>query len=142
VIVCWDASAAVKLVRSEAGSALASDLWSGEHLAAAATITLPEVASALARNRRSGALDLDTYHAASERWSLIADQLVLLPIDRARAERAAELVPHRLRGADAVHLAVALELAEHDVEVTLTTWDRRLHEAARSHGLGVAPASV
>ncbi len=142
MIVCWDASAAVKLVRSEPGSTLAGVLWNGGEVAAAATLALPEVASALARNHRSGSLDTSTYHSALERWSLLLDQFVLLPIDRSRAERAATLVSEQLRGADAVHLAVALGLADGGADVTLATWDRRLHVAARAHGLGVVPAVI
>lgn len=82
MIVCWDASAVVKLVRDEPGRDLA-------------------------------------------------------------ARRAADLVAtSRLRGADAVHLTTALDIADLGAEVVLATWDRRLHEAALHAGIGVTPAEL
>ncbi|MCB0972865.1 MAG: PIN domain-containing protein, partial [Acidimicrobiales bacterium] len=56
------------------------------------------------------------------------------------AEDAAALAERRaLKGADAIHLASALAL---DGDLVFTTWDRRLHAAARAQGLRVAPASL
>ena len=47
---------------------------------------------------------------------------------------------HRLRGADAVHLASALALDVADL--TVAVWDRRLHAGARAVGFAVAPATL
>ena len=44
-----------------------------------------------------------------------------------------------LKGADAIHLASALAFGR---DLVFTTWDRRLHRAARAEGLRVAPASL
>jgi len=58
-------------------------------------------------------------------------------VERAAGELAAR---HRLRGADAVHLASALALGSADV--TVASWDERLHVAAAAAGLAVAPATL
>jgi predicted nucleic acid-binding protein len=48
-------------------------------------------------------------------------------------------VDHPLSGADAVHLASALQLTD---DVIVATWDHRLHAAAVASGLTVVPARV
>lgn len=143
MIVLWDTSAAVKLVRAQRGSELAEQLWRGGDTAAASALVLPEVASTLARNRADGRLDGPTYDASMARWQRYAAQFALLVVHRERGERAAELVAVTgLRGAAAVHLASAVDLADRGAEVTLATWDRRLHATALDQGLGVVPASI
>ena len=47
---------------------------------------------------------------------------------------------HRLRGADAVHLASALALGS--TNLTVAVWDRRLHAGVAAAGLAVAPATI
>ena len=47
---------------------------------------------------------------------------------------------HALRGADAVHLASALAIA--DPDLVLAVRDRRLHAGATAAGLRVAPAQL
>lgn len=47
---------------------------------------------------------------------------------------------HRLRGADAVHLASALVLGYTDL--TVAVWDQRLHAGAVAVGLAVAPTTL
>jgi hypothetical protein len=47
---------------------------------------------------------------------------------------------HALRGADAVHLASALAVADPDLVVAV--WDRRLHAGAAAASLHLAPASL
>jgi hypothetical protein len=47
---------------------------------------------------------------------------------------------HALRGADAVHLASALAVADPDLVVAV--WDRRLHAGVAAAGLYLAPASL
>jgi len=45
---------------------------------------------------------------------------------------------HRLRGADAAHLATAVGIPAR--RVVVITWDRDLARAATANGLGVVPA--
>ncbi len=143
MIVCWDASAAVKLVWSEPGSGLAAELWRDGNLALASTLIVPEVTSAIERSFATGGLDATTYRPALERWQRFQTELALLDVDVERASEAADVLRATwLRGADAVHLATALEVAASGAQPLFATWDRRLHAAAIDHGLGVAPAAV
>lgn len=74
---------------------------------------------------------------------LVADwpSFEVVEADDALAERAAELtLTEELRSLDALHLAAALLLA--GGELTLATWDVRLHRAAQSQGLEVFPAEL
>ena len=69
-----------------------------------------------------------------EEW----DAIGVIEVDRALAEDAAELaLRHDLRSLDALHLASALLLPPGDL--TLLTWDRRLHAAALAEALPVLP---
>jgi len=66
----------------------------------------------------------------------------VVEVDRSLTERAVELaLESGLRSLDALHLAAALSLGPED-EPTFATWDKRLHRAARAHGLSVLPASL
>jgi uncharacterized protein len=143
VIVLWDTSALVKLLRTEPGSDLAVELWDAGTTGVSSTLAVTEVASALVRSATAGDLDEAGSRTAWARWRHVEARLALLDVDRALADAAAALLPRSsLRGGDAIHLATALEIASPDVGVTLATWDRRLHAAARQHGLGVVPAAV
>jgi uncharacterized protein len=64
------------------------------------------------------------------------DSLALLPIDDEVLTRARALEPSDLRSLDAIHLATAMSI-EADLAV-LISYDERLSEAARAHGLTVA----
>jgi uncharacterized protein len=143
VIVHWDTSALVKLVRTEPGSELAVELWDAGPVGVSSTLAVTEVASALVRSAAAGDLDEVGTRAAWSRWRHVEARLALLDVDRALADAAAALLPRSLlSGADAIHLATALEVLAPGVGVTMATWDRRLHAAARQRGLGVVPAAV
>lgn len=65
----------------------------------------------------------------------------VIEIEQALIERAGELALEReLRSLDSLHLAAALVLPLDDL--VLATWDRRLHQAARSEGLAVLPEAL
>ncbi|MEM1332912.1 MAG: type II toxin-antitoxin system VapC family toxin [Actinomycetota bacterium] len=78
--------------------------------------------------RRLGADDA----AATRRW---LDTITLMPVTRTHFETAGMLDPIALRSLDALHLAAALDLGP-DCDAFLT-YDSRLADAARSHGLAV-----
>jgi uncharacterized protein len=62
----------------------------------------------------------------------------VIEVDERLTLEAAELALGRdLRSLDALHLAAALLLPRQDL--TLATWDRRLHAAAEAEGLRVLP---
>lgn len=65
----------------------------------------------------------------------------VVEVDRALAEHAAELATTtELRSLDAIHLAAALVLPVK--ELTVATWDVRLHRAAGKRGLRTLPADL
>jgi predicted nucleic acid-binding protein len=65
----------------------------------------------------------------------------VVEVDAELAEHAAELaLAAELRSLDALHLAAALLLPAADI--TVATWDARLHRAARDQGLEVLPARL
>jgi predicted nucleic acid-binding protein len=65
----------------------------------------------------------------------------VVEVDRALTESAAQLtLSHELRSLDALHLAAALTLPADDL--TLATWDVRLHRAAGEQGLSTLPATL
>jgi predicted nucleic acid-binding protein len=65
----------------------------------------------------------------------------VVEVDQGLAERAADVARNGgLRSLDALHLAAALLLPRG--ELTLATWDRRLHGAASAHGIRVAPEGL
>ncbi len=65
----------------------------------------------------------------------------VVEVDAALAEHAARLaLSAELRSLDALHLASALVLPPEDL--TVATWDERLHRAARDRGLQTLPAEL
>jgi predicted nucleic acid-binding protein len=65
----------------------------------------------------------------------------VLEVDSLLVQDALELaLSYQLRSLDAIHLAAALVLPRDDL--TLATWDRRLHAAALAEGLSVVPAAL
>ena len=64
----------------------------------------------------------------------------VVEVDENLAQSAAELtLSAELRSLDALHLAAALVLPG---EITVATWDARLHRATRKRGLETVPASL
>jgi uncharacterized protein len=62
----------------------------------------------------------------------------VIEVDTALAEHAAQLaLSAELRSLDALHLAAALVLPSDDL--TVATWDARLHRAAGDQGLATLP---
>lgn len=64
----------------------------------------------------------------------------VVEVDASLSEHAAELTfTEELRSLDALHLAAALLIPS---ELTLATWDVRLHRAAQRRGLEVFPSEL
>lgn len=83
----------------------------------------------LLRTTRRGAPEQMT------RARAVLDSITLLNVSPATFERAADLEPPVLRSLDAIHLASALELG--DELDGIVTYDGRLSEAAKMHGVVV-----
>lgn len=65
----------------------------------------------------------------------------VIELDQMLAERSATLAgKHALKTLDAIHLAAALDVQSEDL--TVATWDTRLHRAVRAHGLRTLPVAL
>jgi len=126
----------VKRYVDEPGSAGVRELLSRGPVATS-RLSEVEIASALARRWREGALtrrDLDRALTALH-TDIGSIALVELVIEVAQAAIAL-LVRHRLRTGDSVQLASCLYLRRHTTEdVRLLAYDARLNEAAHAEGL-------
>lgn len=75
-----------------------------------------------------------------------ADRLLaaisLLPLSEATLAAAESIEPASVATLDAIHLAAALELFDADLIDTVLTYDERLAEGARHHGLTVLAPSA
>lgn len=132
-----DTSALVKRYVSEARSDEVGALTAAADVSATALVTRAEVAAALARAVRVGALDHKRGRRIQRRFSEDWPNLVKVPVTEALVFRAETLAwDHGLRGYDAVHLAAALTWRDSvGRDVVLATFDRQLWEAAPEAGL-------
>jgi predicted nucleic acid-binding protein len=127
--VCLDASAIVKLLVHEAGSAALSRYLAGGGACVTSRISEVEVRRAVAR---SGAA------VEAGRVDSLFAALTVRELDGPLAAAAGRLAPPGLRTLDAIHLATALELIL-ELEA-FVTYDQRLAEAAAAAGIPtVAP---
>ncbi len=141
MIAYLDASALVKNYVEEPGSTAVRNLLR-QTLPATSRLTAVEVASALARRCREGALE------PADRDQLLQDlseDLTVLSVvelvPEVVAGARALLLQHPLRAADAVQLASCLVLQEKvDRPMIFAAYDQRLLEAARLQGLDVFDA--
>ena len=140
-IVYFDASALVKLLVEEPGSDIASALWDGCDAAVTSRLAYPEVCAALAAAGRNGDLDAASQAVCERDWEDFWGAVRPVELSERVQRTAGRLAKrHRLRGADAVHLASALEI---DTDfLVVAVWDRRLHAGAVEERLTVAPATL
>ena len=137
-LVCFDSSAFVKLLVDEEGSDLAARLWDQADLVAASRLAVPEVSCALAAAGRAGRLGPTAERRARRDWDELWSATRAIELTDGIATSAASLAgTHILGGADAVHLASALAMAQ--AGPILVAWDLRLRTAALAAGLLVAP---
>jgi uncharacterized protein len=121
-----DTSAAVKLVVAERDTP-ALTTWLSDHDGEIVSSDL--LRTELLRATRRGAPH------AMPRARAVLDSLIVMTVPTATFERAADLDPELLCSLDAIHLAAALELG--DELDGLVTYDARLADAARLHGITV-----
>jgi uncharacterized protein len=137
VKVYFDASAFLKLLVPEPGSATALRAWQAALHVAGASVLYAEACAGLAAAHRSGRLSPRDHSGSKlDLWRLWTN-LDVLVADGPLCERAGELAEReRLRGCDAVHLAAALEYGAD----YLACGDGALLDAALDCGLGVVDA--
>lgn len=137
-IVYFDSSALVKLVVDEEGSELAATLWDGCDAAMSSRLAYPEVRAALAAAARDHRIDTRSFHIAQEDWETFWSAMWPVELTVAVERQAGRLTDaYALGGADALHLASALEIGTSDLVVAV--WDRRLRDGVISAGLRIAP---
>ena len=140
-LVYFDSSALVKLVLDETGSDIAATLWNACDAALSSRLAYPEVCAALAAAGRYHDLTESETTTALTEWDEFWASIRPVELTPTVEHNAGHLTrKHRLRGADAVHLASALTLG--DADLTMAAWDRRLHAGAGAAGLAVAPATL
>jgi predicted nucleic acid-binding protein len=122
--VYLDASAIVKLLVEEAGSADLARYLAGRGTCITSRISGVEVRRAVARS--GGTVD-------AGRVDALFAALASRELDASLAAAAGRLAPPGLRTLDAIHLATALELG-FELEA-FVTYDQRLAEAAAAAGL-------
>jgi len=125
-----DASAIVKMVVPERGSAELAAFLEGAQPLATSLVASVEVPRAVARYRPGDARLITG----------VLDAMTLIDLTQRRAAQAAAMTPVTLRSLDAIHLAAALDIGD-DLAV-FVTYDRRQAEAAREAGLPVASPGV
>ena len=139
-----DASALAKLFAPETGSDALNELLIGRDDVLVSDLGMTEVASALARRVRDGALAIAMAKNIHRRLLAIAAQgsfrrVDLLPATHREAERLLLGAPGApLRAADALHLAMALGAGAG----TVLTYDRAMARAALEQSLAVWPETA
>ncbi len=138
--VYFDSSALVKvLVSREVGAEFASELFYSGGRQYTSRLSRPETVSALSRRVRNREISASDLREARLRFDQAWLRLNVIPVLDEYLDHAAELVlGYSLSGADAVHLATALDMLPHG-EMTFVTWDRRQSEAAYALGFTVQP---
>ncbi len=144
MILYTDSSALVKRYLVEAGSAEVDALIDDALQVGTALITRAEVAAALRKAVRVGALkETEAHHSLQEFRAHWAD-LTVIQITETLITTADYLAwEHGLRGYDAVHLAAAITWQEALGEsVTVATYDKQLWQAVKSTSLVGWPESL
>lgn len=137
-VVYFDTSALVKLVVEEQGSDVVGALWDRCDAAVASRQAYPEVCAALAAAGRNRKLEGEAMATCRRNWERTWRELQPVELTARVAQAAGRLAERRsLSGADAVHLASALEVGT--PRLVMAVWDRRLHAGALAERLSVAP---
>ena len=144
MILYLDASALVKCYATELGSAETSEAIAVAELVGTVMISRVEVAAALAKAVRVGALTPENALAGLQAFRRDWPDLVRLEVTESLVTRAEALAWEQgLRGYDAVHLAAAVFWQEVMGEpVMMATFDRQLWGAAKQVGLTPYPAHL
>lgn len=135
----WDASALVPIVIAEPQSRMVRKWVADDPVIVTWAWTRVELASAIERRAREGAITpaqrrdaLDRFTRLANAWDEVSD---LFPVRR----RAIQLLArHPLRAADSAQLAAALLVSESDpASLTFVCLDDRLSQAAEREGFPV-----
>ena len=144
MIVYIDASALVKRYVAERWSNQVIELTARADIVATSVVSRAEVAAALARAARLGALDHESARRAQRKSSREWPDLARVPVTELLVARAEILAwDFALRGYDAIQLASAVTWQESIGEdVVMATFDRQLWQAAPAAGVHVWPEDL
>ena len=136
MIYFLDTSVLVKRYLTEPGSAEVRSLFRRRRPIAVARIASAELAAAVARQHREGAVSETTRDAILARLNRDFAQMTVVEVRAAMLSRVPALVVRwPLRGYDAVQLAAALTLQASGVSTTFWSSDANLVAAALGEGL-------
>lgn len=137
MIAYLDSSALVKRYVQERGSAAVDRWFASAELLCTAKLAYPEVLAGLARKLREGGMTRANHRKAREHFLKEWEALTVAELtDGVLAGCRRLLESHPLRGADAVHLATALQLQRSlQEEVAFICADVRLLKAAAAERL-------
>ncbi|MCC6619892.1 MAG: type II toxin-antitoxin system VapC family toxin [Deltaproteobacteria bacterium] len=137
----WDSSALAPLILSgEPGGELARAWLADDGAVVVWCLTRVELASAIERRAREGALTAARRRGALRDITRLAEAAhEVIDVQPVRARATALLARHALRAADALQLAAAQVVgdARPTAPMSFVTLDRRLAEAADREGLDV-----
>ena len=135
----WDASALVPAIVTEAGSKLVDAWLRTDGAVCTWGLTRVELASAVERRARDGALTAKQRRDALRLVTEVTDAATeVVDIEAVRARAVPLLARHALRAADALQLAAALVVKESGLRgFSFVCLDRRLADAASREGLDV-----
>ncbi len=137
MIVYFDTSALVPIVIEEQASGNCARLWDQADRVVSSRLVYAEGRAALAQAQRLDRLDDTSLRDAVHSLENLVDELDMVEVTTELVRRAGALAESLgLRGYDAIHLASAEAVNDHDF--VMATRDRALLQAARSLGLGVA----
>lgn len=135
----WDTSAILPLIVDEPARPRQLELYEEDPQIVAWWATPVELASAIARREREGAIgaeDADAALKAVKRLAAAWHEIVAIDAVRRTAERLLRV--HPLRAADSLQLSAALIAANHDpATLEMVCLDSRLAAAARREGFTV-----
>jgi uncharacterized protein len=135
----WDTSAILPLIVDEPARERLLELYQEDSQILAWWATPVEIASAVARREREGAISAEDANAALQAAKrLAAAWHEVVPSDAIRRTAERLLRVHALRAADSLQLSAALIAATHDpATLEMVCFDTRLTAAARREGFTV-----
>jgi uncharacterized protein len=140
VIAYFDTSAVLPLIIDEPGSAACNQVFNEASRVVSVRLLYVEARAALARARRMARLTRIQREVAVADLDAIIVEIDHVEVTAGLVRTAGALAEsHDLRGYDAVHLAAALAIADHDT--VLVSGDNDLANAAADLGLAVARTS-
>jgi len=139
VTLYLDTSHLIKLYIDEAGSAAVQALVDRSAVVVTSVLAYAEARATFARRRRERLMTAEEARAATGQLDADWPRFLVIPVDDAIGRSAGRLAEvHRLRGADAVHLASfeALLARGEEFDLCFSCADARLVRAAKSLGRG------